>query len=250
MKMDEIYGLLMEGIDPASTEGTRSLYREFQENQSFRFKMVYLLAQDGYVVHGSDKVFYNFNKAKVQGGSRGRYGFGAYFADSAYKCEEYGRNFVFLNITGFNIINLYDKVSSGKVKFPDKVGQYEDLQSQCNQAEAMLDTCRNNAQYDYYTKVIEDTKRQMDGIFRNETEHEMYSKLSKILKENPDIVYGRLNNELLNSFWNDVNEEISDLYLSLGVDGFKADNEYCIFNFDKLNANIVRDREGLLANYV
>jgi len=47
----------------------------------------------------------------------------------------------------------------------------------------------------------------------------------------------------------DSRKRVSNLYLSLGVDGFAVDTEFVIFNFDKLNKSIVRNKEELILQY-
>ena len=41
-------------------------------------------------------------------------------------------------------------------------------------------------------------------------------------------------------------EYISEMFLHFGYDGFHADNQFVLFNFDKINDNIVKDKNGLL----
>ena len=227
-----------------------SPYRRFQEDQSFRFRVVAMLGKDGIVVHGDDKDLDFFDSSKIRGGARARYGWGAYFADAAYKCEEYGNNFTFLDIRSFNIIDLYEKASSGKVYFAGKLREYDEINRDLATARERLDNVRNIREYDYYDDMVNELKDKLDLLFSDDSEYTMYRLLDEKLKKEPDIRYGELNKWLANNFSSMIGDwMVSNLYRDAGIDGFKCDNEYCLFNFKKINSNIIKDRDKLVANY-
>ena len=241
--MSNYVGILLEAEE-------MSPYRRFQEDQSFRFRVVHQLGKNGIVVHGDDKDLTFFDSSKIRGGTRARYGWGAYFADAAYKCEEYGNCFTFLDIRSFNIIDLYGSASSGNVNFADKLKEYDEINRQMQMARDKLDNARNVRDYDYWDDMVNELKDKLDLVFSDDSEYTMYHLLSEKLQKEPNIRYGELNKWLANNFSSMLGDwMVANLYRDAGVDGFKCDNEYCLFNFKKINANIIKDRDKLIANY-
>lgn len=182
-------------------EERNTIYERFRNDRNFRYRMVYELVKRGYVIHGTKSEFDQFDVSKIEGGLRGKYGYGAYFTDAAYKCEEYGNNFVFCNINDFNIIDLEDNIDSNSNPFMTKSGT--------------------------------------EGIIRMANEY---------IQKNGNLRYGELNYYLSNNArgWEDASQDVSEMYLSLGYDGFKCGSEIVLFNFPKLNRNIVKDKTSLL----
>lgn len=178
-----------------------NIYELFKNDRNFRYRMVYELVKRGYVIHGTDSEFNRFDINKVKGGLRGKYGYGAYFTDAAYKCEEYGNNFVFCNINDFNIIDLDNSVDKNSNPFV--------------------------------------TSRITNDIVRMAVDY---------LQKNDNITYLQLNYYLSNHArgWEDASQDVSEMYLQLGYDGFKCGSEIVLFNFIKLNKNIVKDKISLL----
>ena len=58
-------------------------YERFQKDQTFRYRIIGMLAQQGYIFHGTNEKFDAFDSNQIKGGSRGREGYGAYFTNEA-----------------------------------------------------------------------------------------------------------------------------------------------------------------------
>ena len=245
--LDKLFKLFSATYDKSNsiTEGVQ--YDRLRNDQVFRYRVIADMVKDGYVFHGTGEDgngvdWDTVDPSKIKGGSRGSYGYGVYFSDHAYKCEKYagysGGHFIIANIKGFNLINLRDKIDKENNIFVDKQVEYHRL---CD----ALDNARNNREYDMISAKIDEYKETVDK--------ELLYEITRIIdKSDGDITYGYLN-ENIPLLWymeGDERKRVSNLYLSLGVDGFAVDTEFVIFNFDKLNNAIVKNKEELILRYV
>lgn len=238
--LDKLWDIVSFGYDKVnsineSAEGiTRdNIYQEFCQNQALRYRLIGAIVDDGYVVHGTPENFDEFDMSKIQGGSRGQYGYGVYFTDAAYKCEEYGRNFKFLKIDDFKLLNLRERIDKDNNPFAD----CEDVWSD---AHRYLDNARNMREYDLALQEIE----KLEGII----ESPVFQKASMLAKYNKYIsCYGELNNCI--GGYEDVSKKVAEMWRALGYDGYLCDNQYVIFNGDKLAQNLVRDNSDFLYDY-
>lgn len=222
------------------------LYQQFKTNQSFRFKAVNILAQNGYLVHGTSKEFDSFDKTKIKGGSRGNYGYGFYFTDSAYKCEEYGNNFIFLDARGFNFLDFNQKATENET-IMGVVNKIKNINDSIDNAEAQLYNVVRKEEYEYYDNEIKRLKNEYDKIIPDAKSEILWRLIMKYIHDKNNLTNKDLVQLLNNQLGNKLGEEfVSNMFLKLGFDGFHYDAEYVIFNFDKLNKNIVKDRNGLL----
>jgi hypothetical protein len=245
--LDKLFKLFSATYDKSNsiTEGVQ--YDRLRNDQVFRYRVIADMVKDGYVFHGTGEdgngvEWDAVDPSKIKGGSRGTYGYGIYFSDHAYKCEKYagysGGHFIIANIKGFNLINLRDKIDKENNIFVDKQVEYHRL---CD----ALDNARNNREYDMILAKIDEYKETVDK--------ELLYEITRIIdKSDGDITYGYLN-ENIPLLWymeGDSRKRVSNLYLSLGIDGFAVDTEFVIFNFDKLNNAIVKNKEELILQYV
>lgn len=191
---------------------------------------------DGYVLHASNNDFTDFEEGYIQGGNRGIYGWGFYFTDTPYKIREYGSNIKILDIKPFKILNLQDNCSWIK----SKIDEIEDIDVKIYQYEEELANVVNYKTYMSINNEINELKRFKEG----------FSAFSNVI-----YVIGRVINKSSNML--DLNrnierftnaKEISNFYLSLGFDGFKYENQYVIFNIDKINEHLVKNTERFLNN--
>ena len=244
--LDKLFKLMSMVYDKSNsiTEGVQ--YDSLRNNQVFRYRIIADMANDGYVFHGTGEDgngvdWDTVDPSKIKGGSRGTYGYGIYFSDHAYKCEKYagysGGHFIIANIKDFNLINLRDKIDKEHNIFVDKQVEYHKLYD-------ALDNARNSIEYDIISSKIDEYKETVDK--------ELLYEITRIIDKSDDnITYGYLN-ENIPLLWymeGDSRKRVSNLYLSLGVDGFAVDTEFVIFNFDKLNKNIVKNKEELILQY-
>ena len=222
------------------------LYQQFRTNQSFRFKAVHILAQNGYLVHGTNEEFDTFDKVKIKGGSRGNHGYGFYFTDAAYKCEEYGNNFIFLDARSFNFLDLNQKATENET-IMGVVNKIKTISNSIDNAEAQLYNVVRREEYEYYNNEIKRLKNEYDSIIPDAQSEVFFKIIADYVSKYKDSANKALVDLLNIKFGNNLGEEfVSNMFLKLGFDGFHYDAEYVIFNFDKLNKNIVKDRNGLL----
>ena len=222
------------------------LYYKFQTNSSFRFKAVALLAEHGYLVHGSTEEFDSFDTSKIKGGMRGNYGYGFYFTNAAYKCEEYGNNFVFVDANSFNFLELEQKVKDNNVvsEITDKIENLENLKYRC---EEELYNARNNRDYEYFEGELKKIKTELRQLTPDVSTNVFYIIFNNILKQNPNIDYHNMTKKMSQTFDNELGTSfVPNMFLKLRYDGYHIGTEFVIFNFDKLNANIVKDKNALL----
>lgn len=216
--------MLMEG----------AAYDEFCSNQPLRYRIICRMVEDGYLFHGTDGEWDEFDVSKIKGGLRGVYGYGAYFTDAAYKCEEYGEKFLILDSNGFKFLDINEKINKDYNIFSEIYSEYA-------RAKNEIENVRNIREYDYYSEIIDDFERKFDMLFFNDI-------LMIIDKSDDGLTYRSLNSKL--GGHEDISQKISNFYLHMGYDGFICDNQYVIFNFEKLKQNIVKDKEALIARYM
>lgn len=242
--MDNIKHIIREEIESLLSEGRYdfSMCNRYINDMSFRYKINYYLSNNGYLFHGSDKQFKQFDPSKIKGGCRGPFGYGAYFTDEAYKVDEYSLygNYYFLYSKDFNILDC-DMNATDFHDLDNILEEYNNLSIKLSQYNDLLDNCRNNREYDVYNDKIEDIKYKINTFS---------SSLLDLAK-----YYQKYNDKsLIDCFkriWGNTyirEEYMSKLFLKLGYDGFKVDNQYIIFNFDKLNKNLVSDNELLITD--
>ena len=148
-------------------------YERFQRDQTFRYRIIGMLAKQGYIFHGTNEKFDAFDSNKIQGGSRGREGYGAYFTNEAYKAEEYGNEFIILSTKGMNIVNSDNTFSQLNIMSPD------DIRVKIEQLNYQLDNVRNRRDYDAINNEIEQYKNYLDDKLLSGINYDDYQILSK-----------------------------------------------------------------------
>lgn len=236
--LDKLFDLRAAIYDKTNTITEGVSYDKFRDGQAFRYRIIGAMIKDGYLFHGTNSEFDEFESDRIHGEERGVYGYGAYFTNAAYKCEEYGNHFTILDSNGFNFLDIEEKVRPEYNIFKEKLGEFSKI-------EAGLDNARSNREYDYYNNLYDE--------YRSTVDTELLERFVSILEKNGATDYNTLNKLVDYSFTNSENKEIqkriSELYLSMGYDGFVCENQFVIFNFDKLNDNIVKDKEKLISKY-
>lgn len=223
------------------------LYYKFKTNMSFRYTACYKLYQHGYVVHGSDSEFETFDSSKIKGGSRAVYGWGAYFTNDSYKCEEYGNNFVFLNIKPFKLLELENNISASNDEIAKVINQIETLNAKIQEAEEGLYNAVNIRDYNYYDNERKQCKELLQQLVPDSKTEVFLDMYSNFLKKNSNATYLQLIHYLRNVFQNKMGESfVSLMFLKFGYDGFHIENQFILFNFDKINNNIVKNKNELL----
>lgn len=221
-------------------------YERFQNDQSFRYKVIGRLADMGYIFHGSDKSFDSFDSSKIKGGFRGREGYGAYFTNEAYKAEEYGSNFVILSTKGLNIVNSNTTFEELRILTPYEVEQ------RIKQLEYQLDNVRSNSEYNTIDNETKKLKSYLNDKLLNGISNEDY----KILKQYDFAPLASKNtiHKALSFAYSKLSssgmQSMSKILQNVGIDGYIIDNVYVIINFEKLNNNIVKDKESLINSVI
>lgn len=230
---------LMGNISESVSEHTS--YDKFREGQAFRYRIIASMVKDGYLFHGTDCEWDEFDKNRIKGEERAVYGYGAYFTNAAYKCEEYGNHFVVLDSEDFEFLNIKEKVHPEYNIFKEKMMNYYKIQN-------ALDNARNNREYYYYSNMLDEYNSSI-----NHRTKELLERFITIIEKVGIVDYNELNKRVDYSFTlgedRNIPKEISELYLALGYDGFVCGNQFVIFNFKKLNENLVKDKNALIARY-
>lgn len=221
-------------------------YERFQRDQTFRYRIIGMLAKQGYIFHGTNEKFDAFDSNKIRGGSRGREGYGAYFTNEAYKAEEYGNEFIILSTKGMNIVNSENTFSQLNIMSPD------DIRVKIEQLNYQLDNVRNRRDYDAINNEIEQYKNYLDDKLLSGINYDDYQILSKYdfkPLSNDSTIYNALS-FAYNKLSSTGMKSVSQILLNMGIDGYVIGNVYVIINFNKLNNNIVKDKESLINSMV
>lgn len=244
---DKKYKSFIQLVNEAVEEmENNDLYQKFKTNQSFRYKAVNILAKNGYLVHGTNDEFAWFDKSKIKGGFRGNYGYGFYFTDAAYKCEEYGSKYIFLDAKDFNFLDFNQKTIDNET-IMGTLNKIKTITDNIDNAQAQLYNVIRREEYEYYENEIKKLKSDYNQILPDSKSEIFFRIIMEDVRNKKDMTNRDLVASLNNQFGNNLGEEfVSNMFLKLGFDGFHYDAEYVIFNFDKLNKNIVKDRNGLL----
>lgn len=221
-------------------------YERFQNDRPFRYKIIGKLSDMGYIFHGSDKSFDSFDSSMIKGGSRGREGYGAYFTNSAYKAEEYGNNFVILSTKGMNIVDSEKTFNELRILTP-----YE-IEQNINQLNYQLDYVKSNNEYNAINNEIKQLNHYLNDNLLNGINYDDY-KLLKQYDFSPLTSDSTIYNALsfaYNKLTKNGMQSISKILKNAGIDGYIIDNVYVIVNFEKLNNNIVKDKESLINSVI
>lgn len=226
---------LLETIDNAD-----AVFNMYMEDPKFRMSIIKTAFDNGCVVHGTDSEFTNFDKNYVGGGVRANYGYGFYFTDSITKYADYGSDpskYKFCDITSFELLDL--KTTPAKLGMSSILDLSLDLKAQLHRVNDMLDNARSNADYSYYSDIKDSLESQIDRL---DSQQGMYDSLiDRYISDNKTVSFESINKRVASSVPRNIEKEISNYYAKIGFDGFVYDFEYVIFNYDKLNANLVKD---------
>lgn len=194
-----------------------------QKNYTDQYTIVANIISKGYLAHGGEKMFNTFDPAFIQGGFRAEYGYGFYFCDEAYKPINYGGYIYFTKKSVYNLCNLNTSADYNPLELIYGImGQLED----------MRDNARNVKEFDYASKELEKMKL-------NSQEQAYLNFFEKGVKEGYDLKNAY--KYALNYVPGNYNpQNLSNLFVKLGYDGIVAENQYVIFNIDKLNQNILK----------
>lgn len=194
-----------------------------QKRYDEQYSIVASIISKGYLAHGGEKMFNTFDPAFIQGGSRAEYGYGFYFCDQAYKPINYGGYLYFTKKDVYDFCNLNTPTDYNPLEWIYKISTH--LENACAHA-------KNIEEYENATKQLENMKL-------NSQEQTYLDFFEKGVREERDLKNAY--KYALNYIPGDYNPKyLSSLFMKVGYDGIIAENQYVIFNFDKLNQNILK----------
>jgi hypothetical protein len=186
-----------------------------------KYSIAVNLINQGYIIHCTNTVFDLFDPNYIQGGSRAKEGYGFYFSDMPYKSITYGDIFKVVKKDAFNFIDY-------RTPIPAKL--YEDpIRVEIARLEQLLETVRNNREYDEITNEIENLQNELESFGGDR----FFRLLQKTIRENNLTTIGQLEYYVPDPKTNCP--KITKLLQRYGFDGYEADGIYTIFNFKKLN---------------
>lgn len=186
----------------------------------------------GYLIHGTNDDFIDFDVEKIKGGLRSEYGYGMYFSDEAYKALEYG---TMIYLTKKKIYNLLDLTKIYDISLFDEI---EKNAQELKDVEEKQLNSRNNREYDYYSNLIGELKGRAN---LTDEEDVIYHLFVKVMKNEKTMSFEQVFKTVRGNLPSSFEKYISSLFLKLGYDGFKCNNQYVIFNFEKLNKNLLKE---------
>lgn len=227
--------LLLETMD-----AVEQVYNEYLNNPKFRMDIIKTALSNGYVVHGTDAEFSEFDKDYVKGGLSANYGYGFYFTDNVTKFTEYGSDpskYKFCDISDMTFLKLSD--TPNKVGFESRAELTDYYQTQMFKAERYLESATSNKEYTYYSDMVDELNAKIDELKHGVSRADEY--IDNFISKNKDLDFESINKRIASSSVRDLQKEISMYYAKLGYDGFIGGYEYVIFNYDKLNNKLVKD---------
>lgn len=214
---------------------TESQFQTLVESSS-TFNKCRELISKGYLVHGTTTEWDEFSTEFIKGGSRGKEGYGAYFTDAAYKAEEYGTTIVAVKKDIFNFIELREPIQYGSNLYNQLFGNEENA--------------KKKQELEYQVEFL-----MNDGRYREALN--LYDEIDKLGDDTHGILYGSLRRDSLEAIntYNAQNlgglqylimnpqknlPQLTNALKLLGYDGGHDGNVYTIWNFDKLNQNLIK----------
>lgn len=202
------------------------------------YDICHKLISKGYLVHGTNANFDFFSPDFIKGGCRAKEGYGIYFTDAAYKAEEYGQTIKAIPKNIFNFIELTESVEYGSVLYKQLFGDDENKKKR-EELDAQIDFLISNQR----AKEALDLMNERDKL--DSSIEDDYGTLYGSLRECCLLAIeyygakslGSLQYHLINPHRN--LPLLAKALLKLGYDGGHYGNIYTIWNFEKLNKNII-----------
>ena len=220
-----IEGIKLKGGDCGDEYDDIYENKKLREETSYsdKYELCAKLIEQGYLIHCTNSEYEKFDKKYIKGGSRAKEGYGAYFTDMPYKAIEYGKNIKLIKKENFNFLNSQQPI--------DKEWLLDgDIKQEIVRLEAELDNCRNIKEYDSINNEIEKLKNSL-------SDDRFIRFLDNVILRYDVKTYGGLEYNIPNPHENVP--KLVQLYIDKGYDGYYTDGIYTIFNFDKLNQNLI-----------
>jgi hypothetical protein len=197
-----------------------------EESSSKSFEELAAASKAGLLIHATKSEFDTFDPEKLYGAIRMKYGYGFYFTSRASKASDYGNKFIFTPLNKYNFLDIDAKADNDFA----------------NELKSLAETKISKLQgvYGSIDSIPESLKTPLDNAL----------KISSIISD--DSKYGKYSIDNLRKFLEGDYvfgyRDFSEAMLSVGYDGFQTDDFYeaVIFNFEKLNDNLVKDEADYL----
>jgi len=180
----------------------------------------------GLVIHATKRDFDSFNPERIYGSERAVYGYGFYFTGSPSKAMDYGDKFIFTPISKYNLVDVEEKLDANYIEF---------LNSKYIKLSRIIDEQGQDIDVDILRKNL----RNIRAIILN---------MESMLKDGKIVTIDATRKRLDDAYIMNY-REFSGAFKTLGYDGFHVDDYYqvVIFNFDKLNDNLVKNEKEYLS---
>jgi hypothetical protein len=219
-------GRIYKAIELQTKEANKVYDNILKESSSKSFKELSDASEAGLLIHATKGSFDTFDPQKIYGGARSLYGYGFYFTSRSSKALDYGDKFIFTPLNKYNFLDIDAKANN------DFANELKSL------AEARI--LKLQGLFDGIELIPRSLKTPLDNALKISS---TISGDSKYGKYSIDDLRKFLDNGYILSF-----ADFSEAMLSVGYDGFQTDDFYeaVIFNFKKLNNNLVKDEADYL----
>lgn len=197
-----------------------------------KYAIIAKLQKDGYLVSCNDSGKPFFDPSKIKGGNRAEIGYGMYFSDEPYKPISYGETILYTPKNIYRFLDLDDSTNASDIN--TVLHGIDDDKAYLSRLKDQLGNVRTNREYEAISIEIEELESKIE-----ENERRINGEILVLLKYEMrrNRTMEKAFKEVLNTFPGQ-GQKISDTILSLGYDGTKLGNQYCIFNYEKLNNNL------------
>jgi len=203
--------------------------------------------------HATPNDFKHFDDSKLTGGVRSVYGWGHYFSSSAYKAGQYGTIQKLINTEDFNLIpsnTIVDELLYEKLRQSDNSYILLQLEKERIQIDAVLDTVKNNQEFDAFSKLLEENEKQRLDYTNKPNNKDILDIIKANIGKELDVIrlivenspaMGRKNTS--DTSGNSTNKLFSEVLLSAGFDGVTVADGYeiVVFNTPKLNTKFSKE---------
>ncbi len=219
-------GRIYKSIELQTKEANKVYDNILKESSSKSFQELSEASKAGLLIHATKGSFDTFDPQRIYGGARSLYGYGFYFTSRASKALDYGSKFIFTPLNKYNFLDIDAKANN------DFANELKSL------AEARI--LKLQGLFKGIELIPKSLKTPLDNALKISS---TISGDSKYGKYSIDDLRKFLDNDYILSF-----TDFSEAMLSVGYDGFQTDDFYeaVIFNFGKLNDNLVKDEADYL----
>jgi hypothetical protein len=203
-----------------------------EESSSKTSDQLFDAVKAGLLIHATKSEFDTFDPQRIYAGERAVYGYGFYFTGWPPKAQDYGDKFIFTPLSEYRLIDVEQKVDLDFARnflFSEALRGMREIESDSELSEIL-----KKRRIEPYQNMLTISREIEKGIESNG-----YDTIDSARK--------RLDNKYRLNY-----REFSDAFEAIGFDGFSAPSnqskhyQVVIFNFEKLNDNLVKDEADYL----